>query len=54
MMIRVMAVKQQQQHQQQPPLQLVAVMHHVDVQVVFVDGVEDSDRVYHVFVVVHR
>ena len=51
MMIRVMAVKQQQQ---QPPLQLVAVMHHMDVQVVFVDGVEDSDRVYHVFVVVHR
>ena len=51
MMIRVRAVKQQQQ---QPPLQLVAVTHHVDVQVVFVDGVEDSDRVYHVSVVVHR
>jgi hypothetical protein len=52
MMIRVMAVKQKQQ--QQPPLQLVAVMYHMDVQVVFVDGVEDSDRAYHVSVVVQR
>ena len=45
-MIRVMTIKQQQQQK--------LVMHHMDVQAVFVDEVEDSDRVYHVFVVVHR
>ena len=49
-MIRVMAVKQKQQS----PLLVAAVMHHMDVQVVFVDEVEDSDRAYHVSVVVQR